>query len=205
MNQDLIQKLMISKKIMEKHNTIPRSGNGASSIGNNYDTQIPTVENYEPVQASYNIPQEYLSESALPKRQTTNLETSKDAVINSKLPDEIKRLMLEHPIQKPQQPEVTISNDIVEAAARLMNIKANGDPINSNTQNRTQKQTTTEKTSVVPSNIDLKKMVKEAVKEILQENGLLTESSQKSNEVFSFRVGQHIFEGKVTKIKKIKG
>jgi hypothetical protein len=48
---------------------------------------------------------------------------------------------------------------------------------------------------------ELKKLVKEAVKEILQESGLLVESTQKSNDMFSFKVGQHIFEGKVTKIK----
>ena len=33
--------------------------------------------------------------------------------------------------------------------------------------------------------------------------GLITESETKSNEVFKFRVGQHIFEGRVTNIKKI--
>ena len=46
-------------------------------------------------------------------------------------------------------------------------------------------------------------MLKEVVTEVLSENGLLTESEKNSNEVFKFRVGQHIFEGKLTKIKKI--
>jgi hypothetical protein len=46
-------------------------------------------------------------------------------------------------------------------------------------------------------------MLKEVVEEVLLENGILAESTQKSNEVFSFKVGKHIFEGKVTKIKKI--
>jgi hypothetical protein len=55
-------------------------------------------------------------------------------------------------------------------------------------------------------NIDyklIKKMINEAVNDALKENGLLTESSEKSNEIFSFKVGKHIFEGKVTKIKKL--
>jgi len=47
-------------------------------------------------------------------------------------------------------------------------------------------------------------MVMEAVREVLSENGLITESVTKTNDVFSFRVGSHIFEGKVTKIKKLK-
>jgi hypothetical protein len=49
----------------------------------------------------------------------------------------------------------------------------------------------------------LKKLLREVVEEVLQENGLIAESTQKSNEIFSFKVGKHIFEGKVTKIKKI--
>jgi hypothetical protein len=47
-------------------------------------------------------------------------------------------------------------------------------------------------------------MIQEAVREVLSENGLITESVSKTNDVFSFRVGSHIFEGKVTKIKKLK-
>jgi hypothetical protein len=53
------------------------------------------------------------------------------------------------------------------------------------------------------NNKQLRDMLKEVVEEVLQENGILAESTQKSNEVFSFKVGKHIFEGKVTKIKKI--
>ena len=46
-------------------------------------------------------------------------------------------------------------------------------------------------------------MINESINEALNENGLLIESTEKSNEIFSFKVGKHIFEGKVTKIKKI--
>jgi hypothetical protein len=50
----------------------------------------------------------------------------------------------------------------------------------------------------------LSKLVKEAVNSALEENGLLIESVEKSNDLFSFRVGQHVFEGKITKVKKVK-
>jgi DUF917 family protein len=46
-------------------------------------------------------------------------------------------------------------------------------------------------------------MVENAVRKVLKEEGLLTESEEKTSEVFSFKVGKHIFEGKVTKIKKL--
>jgi hypothetical protein len=49
----------------------------------------------------------------------------------------------------------------------------------------------------------IQKMIKEAVNQALSENGLLVESTEKANETFSFKVGKHIFEGKVTKIKKL--
>jgi hypothetical protein len=46
-------------------------------------------------------------------------------------------------------------------------------------------------------------MIESAVNNALKENGLLVESTEKTNEVFTFKVGKHIFEGKVTKIKKL--
>jgi hypothetical protein len=46
-------------------------------------------------------------------------------------------------------------------------------------------------------------MINDAVKSALKENGLIAESTEKANETFNFRVGKHIFEGKVTKIKKM--
>jgi hypothetical protein len=46
-------------------------------------------------------------------------------------------------------------------------------------------------------------MIEEAVNKALRKNNLLIESTEKTNEQFSFRVGKHVFEGKVTKVKKI--
>jgi hypothetical protein len=107
-------------------------------------------------------------------------------------------LMIEHPIQQPNNMAgPSISNDLVEKASRLMNVNAKGDVIK-----ETRKTTQTSN----PSNVDskmLKELVRETMEEILRENGLLVESTSKTNEVFTFRVGEHIFEGKLTKIKKI--
>ena len=49
---DLMAKLAVSKKIMDKHNEIPRSGNNMPNIQNS----VPQVESYQPVPAKYNIP-----------------------------------------------------------------------------------------------------------------------------------------------------
>jgi hypothetical protein len=50
----------------------------------------------------------------------------------------------------------------------------------------------------------LKSVIKETIEEVLTEKGMISESTQKTKEQISFRVGQHVFEGVVTKIKKMK-
>lgn len=188
---DIIKKLMVSKAIMDKHNVMPRN---TSSNGATYN--IPEVADYQAPQANFNIPQEFLGEEAFAQRKHIDTTPEKDAVLKSKLPDDIKKLMLENPIQKPSQPTTMLSDELVEAASRLMKTNAKGEVIENKKQTQSQTQ--------LPSNLNIKQLVKEAVKEILEESGLLVESESKSNDVFSFRVGQHIFEGKVTKIKKVK-
>lgn len=198
--QDLINKLLISKKIMEKHNDMGR-GQSAGV----YNTS-PSVEEYQPVQGSYNIPQEYLSEGQLNMTQpssnlTKPMEVTNDKILGSKLPDEIKKLMMEHPIQQPNNPlnTSTLSNELVEKASRLMNVNAKGETVNEN-----KKQITNyERPQGLVSADDIRSIVRETITEVLKENGLLTESTKKTNEVFKFRVGHHLFEGKLTKVRKI--
>ena len=193
--QDLIQKLMISKKIMEKHNDMGR--NGIQSSGG---SSAPMVENYQPIQATYNLPQEFLSEQEVAK-PINNGPMTTDRILGSKLPDEIKRLMMEHPIQQPTMGAATntLSNELVEKASRLMNINSKGDLLENK---QPQKQQQQQSNVGVDANV-LRDIVRETVQDVLRENGLLTESETKSNEVFKFRVGQHIFEGKLIRVKKI--
>jgi hypothetical protein len=197
--QDLINKLIISKQIMQKHDTM---GRGGSQSMPSQSMSSPMVEDFTPVSANYNLPQEYLTEAPTQKMNTE--VPSADRIANSKLPDEIKRLMMEHPIQQPNSPSNTsvLSNDLIEKASRLMNTKANGDLINENVPKRTQ-QTQQTQPSVSISSDDIRSIVRETVQDVLKENGLLVESTKKSNEVFKFRVGQHIFEGKLLRVRKV--
>jgi len=189
--QDLIQKLMISKKIMEKHNEMGRGHSQGNSLTS------PMVEDYSPVKGTYNLPQDLLSESELPTNRMSSETPTEDRIYNSKLPDEIKRLMIEHPIQQPNMGASNgsvLSNELIEKATRLMNTNPKGD-----LSQQPRKQQVSESTS----NGDLKKIIRETMEEVLKENGLLTESESKSNELFRFRVGDHIFEGKIVRVKKI--
>ena len=191
---DLITKLMISKQIMDKHKQMPRSGMDSLPMNVN----VPEVEEFAPPQAKYSLPQEYLQEASIPQQRPPQ-EMTKDRVLSSKLPDEIKRLMIEHPIAQPNSMAgPIISSDIVEKAARLMNTDASGKQVK-----QSQPKQQIQQQSIGLDTDTIKSIVRETIEEVLSENGLLVESTSKSNEVFTFRVGKHIFEGKLTKIKKV--
>lgn len=190
---DLMSKLAISKKIMDKHNEIPRT-NG--DTGRN----TPQVENFNPVQANYNIPTEFVNEQSPVKPIDTN--TTPDRILNSKLPDEIKKLMIENPIDKPRISQTSdfLSNEIIEGAQKLM-----GTP-QKNHQGQPQRQNVSEldinmlKTMIRDT---VRDTVRDVVREELNKAGMITESETKTNDSLQLRVGKHIFEGKVTKIKKV--
>jgi len=187
-----IEKLMLSKAIMDRHNQI-----GRGQTGNSPSTM--QLENFDAPQAKYNIPQDILESTPRPAAAPVSNPTrtfakpSVDAIKNSRLPDEIKRLMIEHPIDTPNTMSgPTLSDDLVEKAARLMK----------NNLFEEQK-TPSSKSSTVPPSSDLKQMIKEAVREVMLENNMLVESTEKTTDTFKFQVGKHIFEGKLTKIKKL--
>jgi len=197
---ELLQKLMVSKKIMDKHNNMER-GQGRNINMGGQGMSSPMLESYDAVPASYNIPQEYMQEQQRPQQMST--VGVEDRISKSKLPDEIKKLMMEHPIQQPtmgMSSGAVLSDDLVEKASRLMNSNPKGEQlVESNSQRRSPQ---TQSTSQFNMN-ELRKVVRETVEEVLSENGLLVENESKSSDMFKFRVGQHLFEGKVLKVKKM--
>jgi len=206
-----MEKLALSKAIMDKADGIKNSNSMNGGLPPTSLQQMNSPESFNIPTAKYNIPAEFLQESEqtqqpylsnLPRENTKPVGVpTVDAIKNSKLPDEIKRLMMEHPIGQPQQPPTTISNDVIERATRLMNVNKEG-YIPESAKPKQASVATPQQSNGIDYKL-IKKMINEAVNEALHENGLITESSEKSNEVFSFKVGKHIFEGKVTKIKKL--
>jgi hypothetical protein len=127
-----------------------------------------------------------------------------DRIANSKLPDEIKRLMMEHPIQQPTMGMASgavLSDDLVEKASRLMGT-TKGNQITESTPRKQTTQQIQQVSSSLTAN-QIRDIVRETVEDVLKENGLLVESESRSEDLFKFRVGQHLFEGKVNKIKKM--
>ena len=184
---------------MDKHNNMGRSQN--PSMG---DYSTPMVESFQPVNATYNLPNDILQETQTSRPiQAPSGPPTADRISNSKLPDEIKRLMMEHPIQQPTMGMGTgsaLSDELVEKASRLMKTNAKGDVVGEQTQKRQPQQV---QQSVGLSANDIRDIVRETVEDVLKENGLLVESESRSADMFKFRVGQHLFEGKVNKVKKM--
>jgi hypothetical protein len=194
---ELLQKLALSKAIMQKHDTIGRGGSKIEEQRNiNYNVD---VQDFDVPEASYNIPQE-LAEESKPKKMMDGKAPQKDAILQSKLPDEIKRLMIENPISV-SNPLMgggpVLSDELVEKASKLMGT----------TKKQELREETSQPVKKVQNSFDskeMRKIMKEVVQEVLKENGLIVESTDKTTETIVLKVGQHIFEGKISKIKKLK-
>jgi hypothetical protein len=189
---DLMQKLAMSKQIMDRHKEIPRG----------HSAGMPNMVNESIPNAKYNIPQEMVSESVQKPVQMPPQQMDESRILNSKLPEHIKKLMIENPIQQPSfgLGGPVLSDEIIEGAAKLMGVNP-----------KQQQPQVSEATQSQYSNNDLKQMirdvvrdtVRDVVKEELQKVGMISEG-QTTNESLQLRIGSHIFEGKVTKMKKIK-
>lgn len=196
---DLMQRLAVSKKIMDKHTEIKRNDSRPTS---------PIVEDYQPTNVKYNLPEEFINESQMESRTqdfdpTKPLE--KERILNSKLPDEIKQLMYEHPIVQPNTMAGTVlSEDVIEGAQRLMKKEKTTQP--------SQKQKINENYTTSNFNISeikniirdvVRDTVRDVVREELKEAGMVVESTVNTNETIQFKVGNTLFMGKVTKVKKL--
>jgi len=177
-----MEKLVMAKKVMEAHDRIPRGQSAENpSMVSNYTDTAGLVEQPSPaVQQTMTVSQPYDS----------------SRVMNSRLPDEIKKLMIENPIAQPTLNGPTLSDDLVERASRLMNENKKPSSI------------------VAESNVNMSELrnmirdtvrdtVRDVIKEELKSMGLVTESTTKANERLELKVGKHLFEGKVTSIKKL--
>ena len=199
---DLMQRLAVSKKIMEKHSEIKRGD--ARQI-------TPMVEEYSPVKANYNLPSELLTESEeTTQRHDPSVPLDQNRILNSKLPDEIKRLMIEQPIVQPSSMGggAVLSNDVIEGAARLMKKDMpTNQPQKTNVQENTKQpqNNTNVNTNELRSMIRdvVRDTVRDVVKEELKNAGMIVESTTNTNETIQFKVGNTLFVGKVTKVKKL--
>lgn len=189
--EQLMDKLIKAKAIMNHSDKIKR--------GDVRDVNRETLREFDVPQARYNIPEDMIMHQNINEnipslnRQSNSGPPTIEAIKNSKLPNEIKRLMIEHPIGQPQTAK--ISDEILEKASRLMGNTGKGPSV--------QKEQIVKEGDHQINYKVIQKMIDESIMNAFKKSGLISENEEKSNEVFSFRVGKHIFEGKITKVKKI--
>lgn len=201
---DLMQRLAVSKKIMEKTEQIKRG---------DVRNITPSVQNFETPHATYNVPEEILNETTVPNKQyhDPSKPLEQERILNSKLPDEIKRLMIEKPIVQPSSMmgSTNISEEVIQGAQRLMNINKNEQPIKNNTTPKQNKIIQESNSSLNITEIKnvirdiVRDTVRDVVREELKDAGMLVESTTNTNETIQFKVGNTLFVGKVLKIKKM--
>ena len=143
------------------------------------------------------------------KPNTRNVATNvvnEDKINNSKLPDSIKQAMINNPI--PTMDQISLGDGLdmglLEGAKKLMEKEGMSSPKKStpNTQ---------QVISETPNNSDLQSLIKETIKDTLEEivdrklELILTASKTASiNETLVLKVGDSIFKGKITGVNKSK-
>jgi CxxC motif-containing protein len=186
-SNDLMKKLVQAKKVMNKVD------------GGNYErghvNEAALLSDPEELMKS-----QYPVEQPQSNQKPVNGPASVDKIQNSKLPDAIKRAMIENPIPQISLND-TLDMDFVKGAKRLMEQEG----VSSKKPNPQQKQSQTQSSNIDMNAIAL--MIENTVRKVMDEklNQILSASTTSSiNENLVLKVGDSIFKGKITGVNKAK-
>ncbi len=182
---DLMKKLVQAKKVMNKVDggNFERGHVNESMLLSDpselMEMKTPQQPNTRPVSGNMNV----------------------DKIQNSKLPDVIKKAMIEHPIEQMQSISLneTLDMDFVKGAKRLMEQEG----VSSKKSQPQQRQSS-------GGNIDMNAiavLIENTVRKVMDEklNQILSASTTSSiNENLVLKVGDSIFKGKITGVNKSK-
>jgi hypothetical protein len=188
---DLMAKLAKASKVMQKveGGDFSRGNVNEAMLSDGYDNSG------EYAQQSFQQPQVQQNNYSTPDFDVSKIQ-------NSKLPDAIKKAMMENPISQISLGE-TLDMDFVKGAKRLIEQenRANN-PSKSNQQSKSVQN--------VGGNIDMNAiavLIENTVRKVMDEklNQILTASTTSSiNENLVLKVGDSIFKGKITGVNKSK-
>jgi hypothetical protein len=181
---DLMQRLVQAKKVMNKVD------------GGNYE-RGHVNENM-----LMSSPEELMNNHEQPQisRPVNNGQVNVERIQNSKLPDAIKKAMMENPIQQISLND-TLDMDFIKGAKRLMEQEGVG-PKKSQPQQRQQASSN--------SNVDMNAiatLIENTVRKVMDEklNQILSaQQTQTISENLVLKVGDSIFKGKITGVNKAK-
>jgi hypothetical protein len=185
-SNELMKKLVQAKKVMNKVD-------GGNFERGHVNESMLLSDPEELMKSQY-------GEQQPSNQRPVNGQASVDKIQNSKLPDAIKRAMIESPIPQISLND-TLDMDFVKGAKRLMEQEG----VSSKKSQPQQKQS-----QVQSSNIDMNAialMIENTVRKVMDEklNQILTASTTSSiNENLVLKVGDSIFKGKITGVNKAK-
>jgi hypothetical protein len=188
---DLMKKLVQAKKVMNKVD------------GGNYERGHvnENVLRSNPEDFMGEMPQQQMPVANT--RPVSNGEVNISKIQNSKLPDAIKKAMIENPIQQISLND-TLDMDFLKGAKRLM--EQEGVSTKSNKQQASQPKYIQAPAASIDMSA-LATLVENTVRKVLDEklNQILTaQTTQSINENLVLKVGDSIFKGKITGVNKAK-
>lgn len=186
-SNDLMQRLVQAKKIMGKVDSgnFERGNINENMLMNDPDNLMDQDYESKPIQQS------------APRQM---VQATPDRIQNSKLPDAIKKAMIENPIHQISLND-TLDMDFVKGAKRLMEQEG---------VQPKKTQTTVNQKSSPSTNMDMNAiavLIENTVRKVMDEklNQILTASTTSSiNENLVLKVGDSIFKGKITGVNKAK-
>jgi hypothetical protein len=194
---DLMKNLARAKKVMDK---VDGGAPSRSSVNENYSTYDEDDE--DRWEAKLNS-QQQMFEQTQPTQIQNMGSVTPDKIKNSKLPDNIKKAMMENPIPVPSiSLSDNIDMNIIKGAKRLIE-----QDLPTKSKRPQEKQPIRNNTS---PNIDMNAlsiMIENTVRKVLDEklNQILTAQETKSiNENLVLKVGDSVFKGKITGVNSAK-
>jgi len=199
---ELFEKLIKSKQLMN----VVEGGNYTKGNVDKSKLYESTTNELPPISNNYNLDS---VEKTASSNNISKPKLTEEGILNSKLPDEIKKIMIENPI-----PEIAFNNSVlsenfvdqVSEKMRKMGLTSGGNKQVTKTQTS---QTEQPKKTQKLTETSLKKMFKEALNESLDEllesklNKLISETKQ-TNETIKIVIGNTVLEGKIVGTRELK-
>jgi len=208
---DLMTKLAQAKKVMNKVDSGSfKTGQVNEQVlrSNPEDIDMSQFQNFNIPQVNENMNIDEVSNYGDVSRFNVNQPLNIEKVNKTKLPEAIKRAMIEHPIsQAPISLSEGLDMKIIQGAKRLMeqdspSPKTKKQPIQEQTQRPVQhtQQPTGDLSTLIPI---MENMIRKVMDEKLNQI-LSAQQTQSINENLVLKVGDSIFKGKITGVNKAK-
>lgn len=196
---DLMMKLAGAKQVMNAVDTGKYQGSGEPPMNVNIPDEFNQTqhlnENIQQPPKNINVP-------------VNGYPMNEEKIRNSKLPDAIKKAMIENPIEQPSMNSLdNLDMKIFEGAKRLM--KEENVPSRFNQQPGMKKQTNQSQQNINANDLasTLAPIIENVVRKVLDEKLTQILSAHDTgtiNENLAIKVGDSIFHGKITKVKNTK-